>query len=61
MEDFPERRADGGVVRMGFHEVGHLGPVDFSMAAMALLFVAGHELHFESDFIHFEVKTQETL
>ncbi len=46
---------------MGFHEVGHLAPADFSMAAMALLFEAGLELHFESDFIHFEVKAQETL
>ena len=61
MEDFPERRADGGVVRMGFHEVGHLGPPDFSMAAMVFPFVAGLELHFESDFIHFKVKAQETL
>ena len=46
---------------MGFHEVGHLGPPDFSMAAMVFPFVAGLELHFESDFIHFKVKAQETL
>lgn len=41
---------------MGFHEVGHLGPPDFWMAAMVFLFMAGLELHFESDFVHFEAK-----
>ena len=53
MEDFPERRADG-VVRMGFHEVGQGAPPFFSMATKVFLFVAGLELYFQSDFVHFE-------
>ena len=54
MEGFPERRADGGVVRMGFYEVGQVAPPFFSIATMVFLYVAGLELYFQSDFVHFE-------
>lgn len=39
---------------MGHDEVGQVAPPFFSMATMVFLFVAGLELYFESDFVHFK-------